>query len=113
MSSRYTKYKLINNDSEYYDFIRKPRGLKNVRQYETPVSHVPTPEERAKLLTIKYMWKFGDRYSNLAAKHYYSPGFWWVIAQYNGRHTEADIKPGDIIEIPVNLEATLQILRAY
>jgi hypothetical protein len=36
-----------------------------------------------------------------------------VIAQYNGRHTEADIKPGDIIEIPVNLEATLQILRAY
>jgi hypothetical protein len=113
MSSRYTKYKIINNDSEYYEFLRKRRELKSIRHYETPKNYVPSPTERAQLLTIKYMWKSGDRYPNLATKHYYSPSFWWVIAQYNGKHTEADIHPGDIIEIPVNLEEALKILRVY
>jgi|7_EtaG_2_1085326.scaffolds.fasta_scaffold18920_2 nucleoid-associated protein YgaU len=113
MASRYSKYKIINNNSDYYEFLRKKRGLKNIRQYETPYIYNPTVADRARLKTTNYLWKYGDRFYQLANQYYNDTRFWWVIALYNGYMTEADIRPGDVIAIPLNLESALKTLRAY
>ncbi len=39
-----------------------------------------------------------------------APRFWWVIAQFNQRPTEANCQVGDMIMIPMPLEA---VLRAF
>ena len=114
MPSRYSKTLTINNNLEFYEFLRKKRGnVKNLRHHVTPIIKNPTVSERALLDTTSHIWKYGDRYYNLANKYYKNPQYWWVIAWYNGYPTEADVYPGDVIEIPLNLEQTLMILGVY
>ena len=68
--ARYSKYRIFNNSSEYYSFLRKKRhNVKNIRQYETPLMYHPTVSERASLITSTHIWKYGDRYYQLADQH--------------------------------------------
>jgi len=108
--SRYNKTDVLSNSLEYYAYLRRRRHLKSVVQYATPILHNPTILQRASLLTSTHIWKYGDRYYNLAAKYYGNPSYWWVIAWYNSKPTEADIFPGDAIEIPVNIENVFKVL---
>ena len=62
MASRYSKYKIINNNSE---LLCEKRGVKNIRQYETPYIYNPTVADRASLRTTNYLWKYGDRFYQL------------------------------------------------
>ena len=114
MGSRYIRTFNIDNDTEFYDFLRQKRGnLKSIRHQETPIMKQPSVSERASLNTTGYIWKYGDRYYNLAHQYYGKPEYWWVIAWYNGYPTEADILPGDYIYIPLNLEKALMVLGVY
>ena len=114
MGSRYIRTFNVDNNTELYDFLRQKRGnLKNIRHQETPVMKNPTVSERAMIDSAGHIWKYGDRYYNLAYKYYGDSEYWWVIAWYNGRMTEADISPGVYIEIPLNLEQALMILGVY
>lgn len=110
MASRYDKYMVLNNDSAYYAPLRKSRGLKNVRHYETPYMYHPGMLERAALTSETRIWKYGDRFYNLADTYYGNPELWWIIAWYNGYPTEASIKNGDVIEIPLSLEEVSIVL---
>tara|TARA_R100001163_G_C5036056_1_gene175202 strand:- start:46 stop:387 length:342 start_codon:yes stop_codon:yes gene_type:complete len=110
---RYVNTEVIPNSSEYYSFLRRERGdMPIIRHYATPRLRNPGVLERAATHTTTHMWKYGDRYYNLANKHYGDTRYWWVIAWWNGLPTEADIYPGDVIQIPVDLETTLRILGA-
>jgi len=114
MASRYIRIFNVENDSEFYSFLRQKRGdLKNITHQETPILKNPTVAQRAMINTTGYIWKYGDRYYNLAHKYYGKPEYWWVIAWYNGYPTEADILPSDYIEIPLELEQALMILGVY
>jgi len=114
MASRYTRSFIVNNDTEFYDFLRKKRGnVKNIRHQETPVMNNPSVADRASLDSAGHIWKYGDRFYNLSFNYYKNPEYWWVIAWYNGYPTEADVKPGDVIQIPLNLEHTLMVLGVY
>jgi hypothetical protein len=104
MGNRYDQFRILNNDSDYYAPLRKSRGLKNIQHYETPVLHHPGVIERAVTKSETHIWKYGDRFYNLADKYYGNVDFWWIIAWYNGYPTEADIRNGDVIEIPLSLE---------
>jgi hypothetical protein len=107
MASRYDNFRVLNNDSEYYAPLRKSRGLKNIQHYETPILKHPGVLERAVTSSETYIWKYGDRFYNLAHKYYGNPDFWWIIAWYNGYPTEANIRNGAVIQIPLSLaEAT-------
>ena len=109
--SRYTNYKILNNSSEYYRFLRQERNnLKNIRQYETPVLYHPNLMERANLATTTHLWSTGDRYYTLADQYYKDSTLWWIIAWYNGRPTESDCLPGDLLTIPLDAEAVLALL---
>jgi nucleoid-associated protein YgaU len=113
MSSRYDKYRIINNNISPYEFLRKERNIKNIRQYETPYIYNPTALDRARLKTTNHIWKYGDRFYQLAERYYGDVRYWWVIALYNGYMTESDIKAGDMLAIPLDLEEVLQVLETY
>ena len=110
MPSRYTKTQKLSNNSEYYSFLRKKRHVRNIVQYATPKLYNPSPSARASLVVDTHIWKYGDRFYNLASQYYGDVRYWWVIAWYNAYPTEAHLKPGMVIQIPVNLQATLEIL---
>ena len=43
---RYNKTRKVINKSEYYEFLRKERGVKVIEQYATPMLHNPTVWQR-------------------------------------------------------------------
>ena len=108
--SRYGSAKIINNDSEFYSPLTSKRGLKSIVQMQTIALHNPAVFERMNLSTDTYIWKYGDRYYNLANIYYGDPKHWWIIAWYNGYPTEANIQIGDVIEIPLNFEEIIKTL---
>jgi len=110
---RYNNKKALKNASEYYAPLRRSRKLRAITHYATPMLHNPTVAQRTMLKTTAHIWKYGDRYYNLAYKFYGDPSFWWVIAWYNSYPTEAHIETGKVIYIPLNLEQALNVLRAY
>jgi len=110
---RYKSSRIINNNIEFYEFLRKKRGVKNIRQYGTPRMRNPGVADRNFAQTTAHIWVYGDRYYKLADQYYGLADYWWVIAWWNGRPTEAGIQHGTAIEIPTNLEQALTILGAY
>ena len=111
---RYKYTPILNNNIEFYEFLRKKRNnLKNIVQYDTQIMYNPTIRQRANLVTDTHVWKYGDRFYKLADQYYNEVNYWWVIAWYNGYMTEVDIFPGDVIAIPIDLEAALTALRSY
>jgi nucleoid-associated protein YgaU len=46
----------------------------------------------------------------LAHKHYGDANLWWIIAWYNKKPTEAHVKMGDIITIPLPLDKVIRYL---
>jgi hypothetical protein len=110
MGTRYDNRLVLTNDTEEYQKVLEQRGVKRIRQYSTPKLRNPTPQEITKLQRVQHIWSTGDRYYKLAAQYYGIPTYWWVIAQYNRRPTEADVKIGDVIYIPLPLHKILSYM---
>lgn len=111
---RYATDYIFNNNLEFYEFLRKKRNnVRSITQYSTPRLLNPTVFDRASIATVSHVWKYGDRYYNLARQYYADPNYWWIIAWWNARPTEADVSPGNIIMIPLDLEEVLEALGAY
>lgn len=106
MSNRYNNSRIFTNQSSFVE----NRGKGSVRHHGTQILYHPTAAERSRLVTNSYIWKKGDRLYNVAYAFYGDPRLWWIIAWYNGRPTEADFYPGDYVEIPINVEETLNLL---
>jgi hypothetical protein len=107
--ARYDEDEILLNASEYYEPLRKLRNAKVISHHETPILYHPDVADRAFLATERYIWKYGDRFYNLAYDYYGDQNLWWIIAWYNGYPTEASIHNGAVIEIPLHLE---QVTRA-
>jgi hypothetical protein len=82
--SRYINDQILINSSEYYEPLRKERGVKQIRQYATIIMHQPTTAQRRALLTTPYIWTYGDRFYQLASQYYGNATLWWILAWYNG-----------------------------
>jgi len=109
MGSRYRGRGLIFNDNEEYRkkfFI--DRNVNQVVQYDTAEFFYPDASEVGSLQNIKVRWGATSKLYNLAAQHYGDPTYWWVIAWYNKKPTEADFNIGDIIYVPLPLEEALE-----
>ena len=107
---RYSSTKKFRNNLEYYEYLRGKRKLKIANHYATPILKNPTIEERTRIASDSHIWILGDRYYKLADKYYGDSSFWWVIAWYNATPVEADLSLGDMIEIPISLNAVLDVL---
>jgi len=75
--------------------------------------YIPKPSsvDLRRLEIHQHVWSVGDRYSKLAALHYGDSKLWWVIAKYNMKPTDAHVKLGDNIYIPMPLTEILKIYR--
>jgi len=102
--SRFSGRRLLRNNLEEYDEFFEDRNVKQITHFGTGALKYPTVGQIASLQSVERIWKVGDRYYKLAAEYYGNPRLWWVIAQYNQRPTEADVKVGDLIFIPLPLE---------
>ena len=109
-NTRNKKQDVIENDSEFYKELYERRGLKRIAHYETPIFRHPTISQRASITSVGYIWAYGDRFYKLANQYYGDVRFWWVIAWYNIAPTEATLKNGSVIYIPLNLTEVLTIL---
>jgi len=61
MPSRYNKARILTNNSDYYEPIRKSRGSKSIVHQATRPMVNPTVAQRASIRTTYHTWKYGDR----------------------------------------------------
>ena len=110
--ARYDSRSVLNNSSRFYREILDQRGVKRIKQYNTPYMSYPSPEEISKTIDrISHLWKTGDQYWKLAAEYYGSPELWWVIAWFNKKPTESHVEMGETIQIPLPLTTVLKYLK--
>ena len=70
---------------------------------------IPSEDELVTLDHYKEIFKMGDKMYKFAFKHYGSTSYWWVIAWYNNKPTDAHFKIGDSIYIPKDLDLAIRL----
>jgi hypothetical protein len=108
--SRYGNKIVLENSLEEFEDLFEERGVNHIRQFATPTLRHPTQRNINNLTRLGHTWKTGDRYYKLAHKHYGDANLWWIIAWYNKKPTEAHVKMGDIITIPLPLDKIIRYL---
>lgn len=108
--SRYQERFIFNNQNELYKNLFDERGVNFIRQYTSPDFDYPSLSEFSALEIDYRAWRIGDRYWKLAQLEYGNPEYWWVIAWFNKRPTEAHIPIGTQILIPKPLETIIALL---
>lgn len=109
-NTRYDARNVLRNEHEQYHNILKNRDVNFIDQYVTASFKLPTAEQVQELSLIGHMWKVGDRLYKLAHEHYNGRSeLWWVIAWFNQKPTEAHIKPGDVLQIPLPIDKALHM----
>ena len=108
-SMRYDNRGIVINEEPMYSKVLENRGFKSIEQYTTAVIKYPHPRQIAKLNTISVVWKTGDRFWKLASKYYMDPDVWWVIAWFNQTPTEAHLRFGMTIFVPLPLVEVLAL----
>lgn len=107
---RYDKRQILENDRPEFQDMLKERARNYFLHYDTPQLRYPSVDEMAKLNTVTEVWKKGDRLYKYAHEYYGDPQLWWIVAWYNQRPTEGNLRLGDIVEIPLPLEQILKYL---
>lgn len=105
-----TRQIFLNNNRMYKNVFFKNRDVQELYQYDMPRISYPTPEERASLDNRLGVWHATDTLYNLANDYYGSPEYWWVIAWYNKKASEAEFKVGDQFYVPLPLESVLSFV---
>jgi len=109
MPNRYDRRQIFLNKNELYDNVFEERNINSIRHYASADFEYPSVQEMKDLTRIRHVWKVGDRYYKLASQYYNSPQYWWVIALFNKKPTEADLNVGDLIYIPLPLQDVLRL----
>tara|TARA_R110000744_G_scaffold30037_3_gene71287 strand:+ start:184 stop:522 length:339 start_codon:yes stop_codon:yes gene_type:complete len=100
MTSRYINTKFFKNNLRIYDSVFEDRGVKHINQYMTSKFKALLPGQEASLRVTKVMWQPGDRLERLASRAYGDGSYWWIIARYNNKPTDAHYAVGDEVLIP-------------
>ena len=106
--SRYRKARVMINNHENYEEFIEPRGKKSILQYTT--QELSEPDPGGSVHHKLHLWKQADKYWKLSQEYYEDPRYWWVIAQYNQKPTEAHLSNGDIIVIPLPVTQAIAAL---
>jgi len=111
MSNRYTYRRILANRLSMYKEQREARNVRSVNHYNSPNMTYPNATQMAKITSVNHVWKHGDRYYKLAHEHYGDKKLWWLIAWFNLAPTESHLVTGQLIRVPLPLEAALSFLR--
>ena len=97
----------LNDDRGYKDTFFRQRDIVETFQYDVARIAFPDAETINSLNNISMAWGATDTLYNLAYKYYGSPSYWWIIAWYNEKATEAEFTPGEVFYIPLPLDDVL------
>ena len=89
------------------------RGSLSIEQYDSPDPIVLTEEFLQTLEYTEAVWQSNTKLWKLSEAYYGDPGYWWVIALFNNKPTDAHFNLGDILVIPTPLERVLSFTGAY
>ena len=95
-----------------YDGLLEKRRKKRIRHYPTPRMLAPTPDQRRRIATTRRVWTTGDSLFKLAEEYYSDKEYWYIIAWYNFKPTDAHFKLGDIVFIPTEISKVLSNFRS-
>ena len=112
MPTRYDRRRtlILTDKNQLYENMLEDRNVNSIRYYATPQIDYPSVDEIKDLTRVRHIWKTGDRFFKLSIQYYSSAQYWWVIALFNQKPTEADLNVGDLIYIPLPLQ---DVLRYY
>jgi hypothetical protein len=107
--SRYTKIPIFLNATEgYRDALFAQRGVTQIQQYASRPINYPSLFGASALAGDPQVWGATDKLYNIAYEQYGTPQYWWIIAWFNQKASEADFKVGDIYYVPRPLERVLE-----
>jgi len=102
--SRYRKQRLIENANPEYNEILAQRGLSSITQYSFSSFKDLKIKDLEGIQLDTHIWEASDRLFKLADKYYGDPTYWWIIALFNNRPLESEIKLGEKMLIPLPLD---------
>jgi hypothetical protein len=110
--SRYQNAEIFENDDyDYWEVFKKRFGnneqVQSISQRETLRLDYPVAEEVVQFSFANEYWGPGARLYKYAEKHYGDAKYWWVIAWFNKKPTDAHYKIGELVKIPLPLEQVL------
>lgn len=98
-----------NTDSDYKKIFSSRFGRFGLLQTKTFNIKRPSEEKISQIAYNTETWGLGKRLYKISFDYYGDPQYWWLIAIFNGISTEADIEFGQIIKIPIPLDAVLNL----
>ena len=106
--SRYRNVPIFLNDNrDYQKAFYTQRDVNRISQYSVSRLIYPSAEVRGSLENVPLVWKATDTLYNISNQYYGSPEYWWVVAWYNQRASEAEFKVGDVYFVALPLEDVL------
>ena len=110
MSNRNNYRDVVINDSDLREKLHDSRDREEVEILtRIPANVVTTEDRRSGVTHKKETFNFGTKMYKLAHKYYGSVDYWWIIAWYNNKATDAHFKVGDPIFIPLPLDRIITI----
>jgi len=109
MPKRYDNRAIFFNQESLYEKLFEDRNLSGIRHYGRADITYPEAKDLTRITKKRHIWKTGDRYYKLSVANYGTPQYWWVIALFNKKPTDASLKTGDLIYIPLPLESILRL----
>lgn len=110
MINRYENRTVFKNDLSEYEKYFRDRHVKFIRHYNTPNFRFGDESILNEINITKHVWQIGDKYYKLADKYYGDSKDWWIIARFNNKPTEAHLKIGDELLIPVPIYKLLNYM---
>jgi hypothetical protein len=100
LSNRFYNRAIRRNDSDIYEeIIKENRGLPNgLDQYTTAEFNYPTAT------LLNHIWRVHDKFYKLSYEYYGDSRFWWAIAWFNMKPTEAHVKVGEVVRIALPID---------
>ena len=99
-TNRYQNTPFFTNRLELYENILEERGVKQIGQYATTTYTALTTAQKNSISEKEIMWQVGDRLDKIASREYGDAQYWWVIARYNNKPTDAHFERGDTVLVP-------------
>jgi nucleoid-associated protein YgaU len=94
------------------DLTKDLRNKSSITHYATANFKPLTQSQLNTLQVFEHVWKEGDKYHKLSTQYYQDATYWWVIARFNNKPTEAHLTIGDTVYIPVPFERILSYYRS-
>ena len=97
----------LNDDKQHKNVFFRNRDINETFQYDLSVLFYPSPDAISNFTNVSRIWGATDTLYNLSNEYYGDPKYWWVIAFYNKKASEAEFEVGDLYFIPLPLEDIL------